>query len=102
MTIDPDTVGQYDTEKRIEHLKEVIELPEPPARCYAPVPEGKSGNMKLGMNCSYCAHKFECWKDANDGKGLRTFIYYGGPVYLTHTEREPQVPEVKREEIPNE
>ena len=91
MKVDADTTRQYEPKKRIEHLKEVIQQPDPPARCYAPVPEGKSGNMKLGTNCSYCAYKFECWKDANNGQGLRTFLYSRGPIYLTHVENEPRV-----------
>lgn len=66
-----------------------------PKRPYTAVPEGKSGNMKLGVNCSYCARKEECWSDANNGKGLRKFIYSYGPVYLTEVEREPKVPESK-------
>lgn len=92
--VDKETVAQWETPKRIAHLKEVLKLPEPPPRCYAPVPEGKSGNMRLGINCSYCPFKEECWKDANGGKGLRKFVYYNGPVWLTHVEKEPRVEEV--------
>jgi hypothetical protein len=95
MVVDPETVAQYELPKRIEHLKEVLAKDEPPPRCYEPVPEGKSGNMKLGVNCSYCPFKEECWKDANGGRGLRKFIYYGGPVWLTHVAREPKVEEAK-------
>lgn len=93
LKVDPDTVQLNEPQKRITHLKEVIAAPEPPARCYEPVPEGKSGNMKLAMNCSYCAHKFHCWADANGGRGLRKFNYSSGPVFLTHVEKEPKVPE---------
>lgn len=83
-----------DVRARIEHLKAVVDQPEPPERCYEPVPEGQSGNMKLPIGCSYCPHKFECWKDANDGIGLRTFLYSSGPVHLTKVEREPKVLEI--------
>lgn len=96
--VDPETVRLWEPEKRIAHLKEVLAQPEPPPRCYMPEPEGKSGNLKLGLNCSYCPFKRECWKDANGGQGLRKFIYYRGPVWLTHVEREPNVEEVKDEE----
>ena len=96
--VDRETVQQWDTARRVEHLKEVLQLDEPPVKCYMPEPEGKSGNMKLGVNCSYCAFKNDCWKDANDGQGLRKFIYYGGPVWLTHVEKEPRVEEVKDNE----
>lgn len=61
---------------------------------YDPVPDGKSGNMKLPIRCSYCSVKNRCWKDSNGGRGLRTFLYSGGPRYLTHVEREPDVYEV--------
>lgn len=97
MKVDKDTVRLNEPVKRIKHLKEVIASPEPPPRCYEPVPEGKQGNMKLGLNCSYCKFKKQCWADANDGKGLRTFLYYGGPAFFTHIEKEPMVIEVKEE-----
>lgn len=71
-----------------EHKKEVVKLPEPPDRCFEPVPEGKSGNLKLNVNCSYCPFKRECWP------GMRTFLYSKGPVFLVHVEREPDVYEV--------
>jgi hypothetical protein len=61
---------------------------EPPARGFEPEPEGKSGNMKLGVNCSYCDHKHSCHE------GLRTFAYWKGPVFLTHVAKKPNVPEI--------
>lgn len=57
------------------------------------VPDGKSGNMKLGMHCSYCKYRDECWKDSNGGRGLRKFVYSYGPVWLAEVAREPKVPE---------
>jgi hypothetical protein len=80
---------------RIKGLRAVLADPEPPERCYPAVPEGKSGNMKLGVNCSYCPFKYECWKDSNGGRGLRKYFYSRGPVWLTHVEKEPRVEEVK-------
>lgn len=59
-----------------------------PARGFDPVPEGKSGNMKLGVNCSYCAFKDKCWPSS------RTFLYYNGPVTLVEVKSEPRVPEL--------
>ena len=97
LKVDPDTVKQWEPKKRIEHLKEVLASPDEPPRCYVAEPEGKSGNMKLGVNCSYCPFKEHCWRDANDGKGLRKFLYYNGPVWLTHVEREPNVQEITNE-----
>lgn len=84
----------YNIPERIAHLKEVAASDTPPDRCYEPEPEGKSGNMALGVNCSYCPYKFACWADANDGLGLRTFLYSTGPKHLVHVEKEPKVPEV--------
>lgn len=78
---------------RIAELKEIISKENPPDRCYEAVPEGKSGNMKLGVGCSYCAFKDECWKDANRGQGLRKFFYSRGPVWLIQVKKEPKVEE---------
>lgn len=75
---------------RIEHLKAVVANPEPPERCYPDEEMGKSGNRVLGVNCSYCPFKFECWKDSNNGVGLRTFLYSKGPTHFTHVEKEPK------------
>lgn len=79
--------------KRITHLRDVIRKDTPPPRCYAPVPEGKSGNLKLSVGCSYCPFKDECWADANGGKGLRKFFYSRGPVWLVEVKKEPKVDE---------
>lgn len=87
-------IKALNTRERIEYLKKAIDTPEPPERCYPDEEEGKSGNRVLGINCSYCAHKFHCWKDANDGVGLRTFIYAKGPKHFTKVEKEPNVIEV--------
>ncbi len=67
-----------------------------PARAamYSPVPMGKSGNMTLCTECKYCSHKFNCWADANSGKGLRAFLYSNGPVFLTTVTNPPKVEEV--------
>lgn len=75
-------------EQYVRDIKDCMKYPEPLPREYAPEPEGKSGNMKLGTVCSYCDYKAECWPK------LRTFIYSTGPVFLTHVEKLPKVPEV--------
>jgi hypothetical protein len=85
--------------ERIRHARDVIGRDTPPERCYAPIPDGKSGNLKLPVGCSYCPDKHECWADANGGNGLRTFLYSSGPVYLTHVEKEPQVPEAGNNKV---
>jgi hypothetical protein len=81
---------------RIAMLKEALAQPEPPAKCYAPEPDGKSGNMKLAIGCSYCKWKTTCWADANQGNGLRLFAYSTGPRWLTQVTREPDVFEIKK------
>lgn len=78
---------------RIAELREVIAQPTPPPRCYDLVPEGKSGNMKLPVGCSYCAFKDKCYEDANGGTGLRKFFYSRGPVWLAKVVKEPKVNE---------
>jgi hypothetical protein len=78
---------------KIAGLREVISSGTPPSRCYSDEPEGKSGNRKLGVGCSYCAFKDECWKDSNGGRGLRKFYYSRGPVWLSAVSREPNVNE---------
>lgn len=80
--------------ERIAELRQVIGTPTPPPRCYPEQPEGKSGNQRLGVGCSYCPFKYECWKDANGGRGLRKFFYSRGPVWLTEVKKEPKVDEV--------
>lgn len=60
-----------------------------PDRAFDLVPEGKSGNMKLGVECSYCPYKHDCWP------GLRTFVGSRGPVFLGTVKREPMMHEIK-------
>jgi len=77
-------------EKIILRLRETLGRKEPPPRAYNPQPDGKSGNMKIPMECSYCQYKNECYKDSNGGKGLRKFIYSNGPRWLTVVMKEPK------------
>lgn len=70
------------------YKKSVVESPEIPPRAFEPVPMGKSGNMKLSSECSYCAFKKECWPE------MRSFLYSNGPVYLTTIVEIPKVPEL--------
>ena len=88
--------SREDIEKRIRSIIEAVESRDVTtvARAYSPKPYGKSGNMSLSVECSYCPFKQECWKDSNGGKGLRTFIYSGKPVFFTEITREPKVMEV--------
>lgn len=86
--LDTYEANNTDYEALVEDLEGMLGQDEPPARHYKDIPEGKSGNRKLDVNCSYCPFKKTCWPS------LRTFIYSNGPSFLTHVEREPNVPEV--------
>lgn len=55
---------------------------------YELIPYGKSGNMELPLNCSYCDFKKQCWP------GMRSFQYGHKPVHLGVVTREPKVPEL--------
>lgn len=92
ITLDTYPKPEVDYEKQIEHKKKVLERDTPPEeKCYQPVPEGKSGNEKLNVNCSYCPFKWHCWD------GLRAFIYSTGPVYLSKVVSTPRVIEVDKD-----
>lgn len=93
MRIPNDVLRQYQVRDRISHIKGVVGSTTVPPRCYEPKAEGKSGNFILPTGCSYCNHKFHCWEDANNGQGLRTFLYSSGPKFFTHVEKEPRVVE---------
>jgi len=90
----PDDMDKPNIKAKIKNVKNIIASDTPPDFCYQPIPEGKAGNMKVARGCSWCPHKFECHKDANDGKGLRVFNYAKGPVYFTKIVSEPNVEEV--------
>jgi len=76
--------------KRIRDYRDVVALDRaPPCTCET-IPEGKSGNIKLGVRASYNAFKYCCHPQ------LRCFLYASGPVYLTKVVRKPDVPEVDR------
>lgn len=72
-------------EAEVEFKKEMVKSDEIPDRAFSDVPDGKSGNMKLATNCSYCDFKKLCWPD------LETYIYSNGPRFLTKVVREPKV-----------
>ena len=90
----PDDMDKPNIKSKIKKVKASIVAEDPPDFCYATVPEGKAGNMKLPNGCTWCPHKFECRKDSNDGKGLRVFNYAKGPVYFTDITKQPNVEEI--------
>lgn len=79
----------YDIRDRIEHIKKMVEQEEPPEVCYETIADGKSGNQKLAVGCSYCSYKKECWPS------VRGFAYSSGPRYLVEVHNEPKVQEIE-------
>lgn len=67
------------------YKKGMVASTVPPKRGFDPVPDGKSGNEKLGIQCSYCDFKHKCHPS------LKTYIYSTGPRYLTKVVKEPKV-----------
>ncbi len=90
----PDDMDKPNIKTSIKSLIPALKLDTPPELCYTPIPDGKKGNMKLPKGCSWCKYKYECYKDSNDGAGLRTFKYSNGLAYLTKVEVEPKVEEI--------
>jgi len=86
-------LAENEPASRIQHLRGVLASETEPPRCYPDKPEGSSGNRILGVGCSYCAFKQHCWRDANNGEGLRTFVYSNGPKFFTTVKKEPRVQE---------
>lgn len=75
-------------DKRINKLKDIIASDQIPPVCEEPVPDGKSGNMKLPVKCSYCPYKKSCYPE------MRTFLYSSGPRHLVKVVNEPKVTEI--------
>jgi hypothetical protein len=74
---------------RVKEIRKIVDSEEIPPLCEEPVPDGKSGNMKLAILCSYCPFKKKCFPT------MRTFIYSSGPKFLSTVVRTPDVPEVE-------
>ncbi len=89
-----DPLEMTNAKHRIGKARTVINAAEKPERCYREADEGKSGNRTIAKACTWCPFKFDCWSDANKGKGLRVFQYSNGLKYFTHIEKEPNVPEL--------
>lgn len=84
------TVRETNIRKRIRDYRNIIALDRAPRCTCEEVPDGKSGNYKLGTKPSYNPYKYCCWPH------LRKFIYANGPTYLTKVVRLPDVTEVDR------
>ena len=92
--VEIDELTMIDAKERIADLKKIMNQSDIPERCYADIPDGKSGNRVINKNCTFCNYRYECWSDANDGEGLRVFDYKHVPRYFSHIEREPLVEEL--------
>ena len=88
------SMEMINAKERVKYIKDVVNQSTPPAKCYSDVPDGKSGNRKLDVGCIYCDYKRDCWKDANNGQGLRVFDYATNPRYLTQVSKIPNVEEI--------
>lgn len=84
------TAREESIRERIRNYRDVIALDRAPACTCETVPEGKSGNIRLGVRASYNAFKYCCHPQ------LRTFLYANGPVYLTRVVRKPDVIEIDK------
>jgi hypothetical protein len=90
-----DEIDMIDAEQRVQDVKSLITEPTPPSsKCYPVRPIGKSGNEAVSIACTFCPHMKECWSDANDGKGLRSFKYSTRIEHLTKVVVEPKVEEL--------
>ena len=90
----PDDLSKPNMNTLVSNMTKALDSTVMPPICYTPVEEGKKGNMKIHRNCVYCPYKFECFKDSNNGKGLRIFKYANRLEYLTKINVEPRVEEI--------
>ena len=90
----PQDLDKPNIKDKINKVKQIIKSDSPPDYCFAEIPEGKAGNMKLPKECTFCPYKFKCRSDSNNGEGLRGFSYAKGPVYFTKIVKEPNVEEL--------
>lgn len=70
--------------ERVASYKAIVACDAPPQCTCEVKPDGKSGNLILGVNPSYSAFKHECFPS------LRTFIYADGPRYFARVVRRPE------------
>lgn len=93
--LETDPIDEVDPVNRIKKIRQVLDRSAPPEeKCYQPEPHGKSGNLMLNKNCTYCPFKTMCWSHANGGMGLRNFKYSTGIVSLVEVVETPRVEEV--------
>jgi hypothetical protein len=86
-------LAQVRIKQTIDRKKKLVKQKEIPERCYKTIVE-ENQNERLSIGCSYCSYKGECWKDANEGQGLRVFKYSTGWKQYTKVVKEPRVEEL--------
>lgn len=69
--------------QRIAECKAIVAKDIPPECTCGTVADGESGNIRLDTKASYSGYKHLCFPH------LRTFLYSGGPRYLTKVVRLP-------------
>ena len=77
----------YNKEQEVQDIIDLMAKPLMPD-ILDTVEEGKGGNKKLCMVCSYCEHKKFCFPE------MRTFMSYKGPVFLAEVHKEPRMKEI--------
>ena len=94
----PEDLDKPNIRNKIKNIRTALKKPTPPVDyCFKPVLDGIKGNEKINKNCGWCEHKFKCFKNSNEGKGLRVFQYAKGYTFLTKVAVEPKVQEVDHE-----
>jgi hypothetical protein len=73
--------------ERIRSYSEIIKHSHAPKCECKTVEDGSTGNIKLDLKASYNPFKHLCAE--NRGERIRTFLYSGGPRYLTKVVRRP-------------
>jgi len=76
-------VREESIRKRVADYRAIVVLDRPPVCTCEEVPDGTSGNYRLGITASYSSFKYCCHP------GLRCFLYSDGPRYLTKVVRRP-------------
>lgn len=84
------TIRHDSIRERIRYYKEIVSRGIPPGCECGTVADGESGNIRLDVTASYNRFKHCCFP------GLRTFLYAGGPRYLTKVVKRPYDPKKKQ------
>ena len=92
----PEDMAKPNVKSLIKNLRSTLEKDTPPEKCYEFKTE-KNGNKVIPVGCQFCIHKFECYADANKGKGLRVFKYSNKNVFLADVVKQPLVEEITYE-----